>query len=61
MKTERPDEKRFGLFTMVVEKRQGEWLLAVAQNVNWDPGPNPELKGIHPPIVFPNVEQKHSR
>jgi uncharacterized protein (TIGR02246 family) len=53
-----PREPRFGLFTMIVEKRHGEWLVAVAQNVDWDPGPNPELKGIKPPIVFPNIEQK---
>jgi uncharacterized protein (TIGR02246 family) len=53
-----PREPRFGLFTMIVEKRRGEWLVVVAQNVNWLPGPNPELKGIKPPIVFPNVEEK---
>jgi uncharacterized protein (TIGR02246 family) len=47
---------RFGIFTMVVEKRGGEWLIVEAQNTNWMPGPNPELKGISPPIVFPASE-----
>jgi hypothetical protein len=41
---------------MVVEKQGGEWLIVEAQNTNWMPGPNPELKGISPPIVFPASE-----
>ena len=53
-----PRQPRFGLFTMIVEKRRREWLVVVAQNVNWLPGPNPELNGIKPPIVFPNIEGK---
>jgi uncharacterized protein (TIGR02246 family) len=44
---------RMGIFTMVVEKRGGEWLVVAAQNTNWIPGPNPELDGISPPIAFP--------
>jgi uncharacterized protein (TIGR02246 family) len=44
---------RFGIFTMVVEKRGAAWLVVEAQNTNWIPGPNPELNGIKPPIVFP--------
>jgi hypothetical protein len=47
---------RFGLFTMIVEKQSGEWLVVVAQNTNRIAGPNPELNGIKPPIVFPKVE-----
>jgi uncharacterized protein (TIGR02246 family) len=47
---------RFGLFTMIVEKQNGEWLVVVAQNTNWIARPNPELNGIQPPIVFPRVE-----
>jgi uncharacterized protein (TIGR02246 family) len=54
-----PRETRFGLFTMIVEKRRGEWQVVLAQNVNWLPGPNPELKGIKPPIDFPNVDERH--
>jgi uncharacterized protein (TIGR02246 family) len=46
-------EPRMGIFTMVVEKRGGEWLVVAAQNTNWIPGPNPELDGISPPIAFP--------
>jgi len=45
---------RRGIFTMLVEKRNGVWLVTVAQNTNQMPGPNPELRGITPPIVFPN-------
>ena len=44
---------RFGIFTMVVEKRGATWLVVEAQNTNWISGPNPELNGIKPPIVFP--------
>ncbi len=46
-------EPRQGIFTMIVEKRGGAWLVAVAQNTNQMTGPNPELEGIKPPIVFP--------
>ncbi len=51
-----PRKPRFGIFTMLVEKRSGEWLVVVAQNTNWIPGPNPELNAIKPPIVFPDVQ-----
>jgi uncharacterized protein (TIGR02246 family) len=47
---------RFGIFIMVIEKISGEWMIVEAQNTNWVPGPNPELKGITPPIVFPPSE-----
>jgi uncharacterized protein (TIGR02246 family) len=51
---------RFGLFTMIVEKRGGEWLVVVAQNTNWTapPNPDPEMQGIKLPIVFPTIEEK---
>ena len=48
---------RFGLFTMVVEKRNREWLVVAAQNTNQMTGPNPELNGIKPPIVFPDGQK----
>jgi uncharacterized protein (TIGR02246 family) len=48
-------EPRKGIFTMIVEKRSGDWLVAVAQNTNQMTGPNPELEGIKPPIVFPTT------
>jgi len=44
---------RRGIFTMLVPKRAGQWLIAVAQNTNEMPGPDPELEGIKPPIAFP--------
>jgi uncharacterized protein (TIGR02246 family) len=44
---------RFGLFTMIVEKRGKDWLVVEAQNTNQMTGPNPELDGIKPPICFP--------
>jgi uncharacterized protein (TIGR02246 family) len=47
-------EPRRGIFTMIVEKRNGVWLVAVAQNTNQMTGPNPELEGIKPPLVFPS-------
>jgi uncharacterized protein (TIGR02246 family) len=48
-----PRKPRMGIFTMVVEKRSGDWLIVAAQNSNFIPGPNPELDGITPSIVFP--------
>jgi uncharacterized protein (TIGR02246 family) len=44
---------RMGIFTMMVEKRKGAWLVVAAQNTNWMPGSNPEMDGITPPIAFP--------
>jgi uncharacterized protein (TIGR02246 family) len=48
-----PRKPRYGIFTMIVEKKNGEWLVVEAQNTNQMTGPNPELGGITPPIVFP--------
>jgi uncharacterized protein (TIGR02246 family) len=50
---------RFGLFTMIVEKRSGTWLVAVAQNANWTPPPTPDpiMEGIKNPIVFPKGQE----
>ena len=50
-----PRKPRFGMFTMIAEKRSGQWLVVVAQNTNQISGPNPELKGITPPITFPEA------
>jgi uncharacterized protein (TIGR02246 family) len=51
---------RFGLFTMIVRKQAGEWLVAVAQNTNRAPPPipDPEMEGIKKMIVFPADEEK---
>jgi uncharacterized protein (TIGR02246 family) len=50
-----PRKPRFGLFTMIVEKKHGEWLVTAAQNTNRIPPPNPdpEMEGIKPGINFP--------
>jgi hypothetical protein len=48
---------RRGIFTMLVEKRDNEWLIAVAQNTNEMLGPNPELEGIKPGIAFPSDQR----
>ena len=52
-----PRKPRFGMFTMLVEKKNGEWLVIEAQNTNFMAGPNPELQGINPPIAFPEAAQ----
>jgi uncharacterized protein (TIGR02246 family) len=51
---------RLGLFTMIVEKRDGKWLVIVAQNTNRTPAPHPdpEMEGVKLPIVFPDVLEK---
>ena len=54
--TERPP--RFGLMTLVVEKRQGAWQIVVAQNTNALLGTPPELEGIKTPIAVPGTEVK---
>jgi len=48
--------QRFGLMTMVAEKRNGTWLVAAVQNVNGPTGPitrTPEAEDIESPIVVP--------
>ena len=52
-----PRPPRIGLFTMILEKKSGEWLIVAAQNGNRTPAPpNPDLQGIKPPIGFPAGE-----
>ena len=46
-------EPRFGMMTMVAEKRSGTWLVVVAQNTNAVLGVPPELAGIQTPIPIP--------
>ena len=48
-----PRPERFGLLMMLVEKRQGKWMVVVAQNTNAMPGPVPEEAGIRSPITIP--------
>jgi len=46
--------QRFGLITMVVERRNETWLVAAVQNVNGSTGPRgPESDGVKSPIVVP--------
>lgn len=46
-------EPRFGMMTMVAEKRNGNWLVVVAQNTNAILGVPPELEDIKTPIPIP--------
>jgi uncharacterized protein (TIGR02246 family) len=52
-----PRPKRFGLMTMVAQKRNGAWLVVVAQNTNAGPGA-PEADDIKLPIRLPKAEPK---
>jgi len=54
-----PRKPRYGLFTMIAEKGPSGWLVVEAQNNNRTLGPNPELDGIKPPIVFPADYSHH--
>jgi uncharacterized protein (TIGR02246 family) len=49
---------RFGLMTMVAEKRGAAWPVVVAQNTNAMPGTPPELEEIKTPIAVPGAEVK---
>ena len=46
-------QPRYGMMTMVVEKRNGAWVVVAAQNDNAIPGAPPEAKGIKLPIPIP--------
>ena len=45
--------KRFGLMTILAEKRKGAWLIVAAQNTN-AMSPAPEASDIKSPIALPN-------
>jgi len=51
-------QPRFGLMTMIAQKRNGIWQVVVAQNTNTIPGTPPEIEGIKTPIAVPNIEAK---
>jgi len=53
-----PRPQRFGLMTMVAQRRNRVWQVVVAQNTNAMPGTPPEIQGIKTPIVIPNIEAK---
>ena len=52
-----PRQPRYGMMTVVAEKRSGAWLVVVAQNTNAILGIPPELEGIHTPIAIPGTGQ----
>src|SRR6266481_9115823 len=54
----RRPEPRYGMMTMVAEKRSGTWLVVVAQNTNAILGIPPELQDIKTPIPIPGTDQK---
>jgi uncharacterized protein (TIGR02246 family) len=53
-----PRQPRYGLMTVVAEKRSGNWLVVVAQNTNAMLGIPPELQDIKTPIPIPGTDQK---
>jgi uncharacterized protein (TIGR02246 family) len=48
-------QPRYGMMTMVAEKRNGIWLVVVAQNTNAMLGIPPELQDIKTPISIPGT------
>ena len=53
-----PRWQRFGLMTMVAQKRSGAWQVVVAQSTNALPGTPPEIQDIKTPITIPRKEPK---
>jgi hypothetical protein len=47
-------QPRYGMMTMVAEKRAGTWLVAASQNDNSIPGLPPEFEGIRRPMPIPD-------
>jgi|HubBroStandDraft_5_1064220.scaffolds.fasta_scaffold354904_2 uncharacterized protein (TIGR02246 family) len=45
---------RYGMMTMVAEKRTGKWLIVAVQNDNSVPGLPPEFDGITSPMPIPD-------
>ena len=53
-----PRPPRFGMMTMVAEKRSGVWLVDVVQNTNALLGTPPGLQDIKSPIPIPGTDVK---
>ena len=51
-------QPRYGMMTMVAEKRDGSWLVVVAQNTNAMLGVPSELQDIKTPIPIPGTGNK---
>ena len=50
-----PRQPRFGMMTLVAEKKVGNWQVIVGQNTNAILGLPPELQGIKTPIAIPGT------
>jgi uncharacterized protein (TIGR02246 family) len=50
-----PRQPRYGMMTLVAEKRGGSWLVVVGQNTNAILGIPPELQDIKTPIAIPGT------
>jgi len=50
-----PRQPRYGLMTLVAEKKVGNWQVIVGQNTNAILGVPPELQGIKTPIAIPGT------
>jgi uncharacterized protein (TIGR02246 family) len=48
-------QPRYGMMTLVAEKRSGNWLVVVGQNTNAILGIPPELQDIKTPIAIPGT------
>jgi len=53
-----PRPPRFGLMTIVADRRGSTWQVVVAQNTNALLGTPPELEGIKTPIAIPGSDVK---
>jgi uncharacterized protein (TIGR02246 family) len=47
-------KRRYGMMTMVAEKREGSWLVVASQNDDSFPGLPPEFEGITSPMPIPD-------
>jgi uncharacterized protein (TIGR02246 family) len=47
-------QRRYGMMTMVAEKRSGDWLVVASQNDDSYPGLPPEFQGITSPMPVPD-------
>jgi uncharacterized protein (TIGR02246 family) len=47
-------KRRYGMMTMVAEKRAGSWLVVASQNDDSFPGVAPEFEGITSPMPMPD-------
>ena len=47
-------ERRYGMMTMVAEKRNGTWLVVASQNDNSFPGLPPEMEGMKTAMPIPD-------